>query len=540
MVNVKPVQLGKTTRMSFGKIDEVLKMPNLIEVQKNSYKWFLEEGLKEVFRDMSAITDYNGNLVLNFVDYRLDENPKYSVAECKERDVTYAAPLRVKATLWNKETGDVKENEVFMGDFPLMTDSGTFVINGAERVIVSQLVRSPGVYYAFEKDKTGKDLFKTTVIPNRGAWLEYEMDSNDVIYVRIDKNRKIALTTFIRALGLGSDQEIEDMFGVDERINQTILQKDPTKNTEEALLEVYKKLRPGEPPTVDSAIAHINALFFDAKRYDLCRFGRYKFNKKLGIASRLSGHYLSRPVANPLTGEILAEEGERVSYSKACEIEQAGVMEAWVNVEHKESYTSPTGEVINRVEQREVKIIGNGMVDIAPYVSFDAAQYGINEKVSFKVLSDILSTASDADELEEMVKKRADELVPKHIILDDIYATISYFLNLCEGVGDVDDIDHLGNRRIRSVGELLQNQFRIGFARMERVIKERMNIQAQEMETITPQGLINIRPITAAIKEFFGSSPLSQFMDQNNPLAELTHKRRLSALGPGGLSRDRA
>ncbi len=540
MVNVKPVQLGKTTRMSFGKIDEVLKMPNLIEVQKNSYKWFLEEGLKEVFRDMSAITDYNGNLVLNFVDYRLDENPKYSVAECKERDVTYAAPLRVKATLWNKETGDVKENEVFMGDFPLMTDSGTFVINGAERVIVSQLVRSPGVYYAFEKDKTGKDLFKTTVIPNRGAWLEYEMDSNDVIYVRIDKNRKIALTTFIRALGLGSDQEIEDMFGVDERINQTILQKDPTKNTEEALLEVYKKLRPGEPPTVDSAIAHINALFFDAKRYDLCRFGRYKFNKKLGIASRLSGHYLSRPVANPLTGEILAEEGERVSYSKACEIEQAGVMEAWVNVEHKESYTSPTGEVINRVEQREVKIIGNGMVDIAPYVSFDEAQYGINEKVSFKVLSDILSTASDADELEEMVKKRADELVPKHIILDDIYATISYFLNLCEGVGDVDDIDHLGNRRIRSVGELLQNQFRIGFARMERVIKERMNIQAQEMETITPQGLINIRPITAAIKEFFGSSPLSQFMDQNNPLAELTHKRRLSALGPGGLSRDRA
>ena len=540
MVNVKPVQLGKTTRMSFGKIDEVLKMPNLIEVQKNSYKWFLEEGLKEVFRDMSAITDYNGNLVLNFVDYRLDENPKYSVAECKERDVTYAAPLRVKATLWNKETGDVKENEVFMGDFPLMTDSGTFVINGAERVIVSQLVRSPGVYYAFEKDKTGKDLFKTTVIPNRGAWLEYEMDSNDVIYVRIDKNRKIALTTFIRALGLGSDQEIEDMFGVDERINQTILQKDPTKNTEEALLEVYKKLRPGEPPTVDSAIAHINALFFDAKRYDLCRFGRYKFNKKLGIASRLSGHYLSRPVANPLTGEILAEEGERVSYSKACEIEQAGVMEAWVNVEHKESYTSPTGEVINRVEQREVKIIGNGMVDIAPYVSFDAAQYGINEKVSFKVLSDILNTASDADELEEMVKKRADELVPKHIILDDIYATISYFLNLCEGVGDVDDIDHLGNRRIRSVGELLQNQFRIGFARMERVIKERMNIQAQEMETITPQGLINIRPITAAIKEFFGSSPLSQFMDQNNPLAELTHKRRLSALGPGGLSRDRA
>ncbi|MCI7351718.1 MAG: DNA-directed RNA polymerase subunit beta [Ruminococcus sp.] len=541
MVNVKPVQLGKTTRMSFGKIDEVLKMPNLIEVQKNSYKWFLEEGLKEVFRDVSAITDYNGNLVLNFVDYRIDDNPKYTVAECKERDVTYAAPLRVKATLWNKETGDVKENEVFMGDFPLMTESGTFVINGAERVIVSQLVRSPGVYYAFEKDKTGKDLFKTTVIPNRGAWLEYEMDSNDVIYVRIDKNRKIPLTTFIRALGVGTDQEIEEKFGVDERLNQTILQKDSTKNTEEALLEVYRKLRPGEPPTVDSAMAHLNALFFDPKRYDLCRFGRYKFNKKLGIASRLSGRYLSRPIANPLTGEIIADvEDKPISYEKACEIEQAGVMEAWVNVEHKESYTSPTGESVNRVETREVKIIGNGMVDIAPYVPFDASQYGINEKVSFKVLSDILDSAADQDELEEMIKKRADELVPKHIILDDIYATISYFLNLCEGVGDVDDIDHLGNRRIRSVGELLQNQFRIGFARMERVIKERMNIQTQEMETITPQSLINIRPITAAIKEFFGSSPLSQFMDQNNPLAELTHKRRLSALGPGGLSRDRA
>ncbi len=541
MVNVKPVQLGKTTRMSFGKIDEVLKMPNLIEVQKNSYKWFLEEGLKEVFRDVSSITDYNGNLVLNFVDYRIDDTPKYTVAECKERDVTYAAPLRVKATLWNKETGDVKENEVFMGDFPLMTESGTFVINGAERVIVSQLVRSPGVYYAFEKDKTGKDLFKTTVIPNRGAWLEYEMDSNDVIYVRIDKNRKIPLTTFIRALGVGTDQEIEEKFGVDERLNQTIIQKDSTKNTEEALLEVYRKLRPGEPPTVDSAMAHLNALFFDPKRYDLCRFGRYKFNKKLGIASRLSGRYLSRPIANPLTGEIIADVDDKpISYEKACEIEQAGVMEAWVNVEHKESYTSPTGESVNRVETREVKIIGNGMVDIAPYVPFDASQYGINEKVSFKVLSDILDSAADQDELEEMIKKRADELVPKHIILDDIYATISYFLNLCEGVGEVDDIDHLGNRRIRSVGELLQNQFRIGFARMERVIKERMNIQTQEMETITPQSLINIRPITAAIKEFFGSSPLSQFMDQNNPLAELTHKRRLSALGPGGLSRDRA
>jgi DNA-directed RNA polymerase subunit beta len=540
MVNVKPVQLGKTTRMSFGKINEALPMPNLIEVQKNSYKWFIEEGLKEVFRDVAAITDYNGNLVLNFVDYKIDDTPKYSVAECKERDVTYAAPLRVKATLWNKETGDVKESEVFMGDFPLMTDSGTFVINGAERVIVSQLVRSPGVYYSFEKDKTGKDLFKTTVIPNRGAWLEYEMDSNDVIYVRIDKNRKIPLTTFIRSLGCGTDSEIEEIFGPDERISQTILQKDPTKNTEEALLEVYKKLRPGEPPTVDSAIAHLNNLFFDAKRYDLSRFGRYKYNKKLGIGSRLAGHYLSRPIANPLTGEILADEGDMLSYDRAMEIEQAGVSEAWVKVEHKETSTSPTGETTTHIEEKEVKIIGNGMVDIKPYVDFDVEQFGINEKVSFKVLKDILESATDSDELKDMIKSRADELVPKHIILDDIYATISYFINLCEGIGLVDDIDHLGNRRIRSVGELLQNQFRIGFSRMERVIRERMNIQAQDMDVITPQVLINIRPITAAIKEFFGSSPLSQFMDQTNPLAELTHKRRLSALGPGGLSRDRA
>lgn len=542
MVNVKPKQLGKNVRMSFGKINEVLDMPNLIEVQKNSYKWFLEEGLKEVFRDVSAISDYNGNLVLNFVDYRIDEEPKYSIAECKERDVTYAAPLRVKVTLWNKETGDVKENEVFMGDFPLMTDSGTFIINGAERVIVSQLVRSPGVYYSFEKDKTGKDLFKATVIPNRGAWLEYEMDSNDVVYVRIDKNRKIPLTTFIRALGCGSDAEIEEIFGTDERLKQTILQKDSTKNTEEALLEVYKKLRPGEPPTVDSALAHLNALFFDAKRYDLSKFGRYKYNKKLGIASRLAGHTLSRPVVNPLTGEILAEEGETIRYDKACEIEQAGVSEVFVRVERKETHTSPTGETTTKTEEKEVKIIGNGMVEIKPYLELygiDASKCEINEKVSFKVLREILEQTAPED-VEEVIKKRVDDLVPKHITLDDIYATVSYFINLCEGVGMVDDIDHLGNRRIRSVGELLQNQFRIGFARMERVIRERMNIQAQDMDVITPQVLINIRPITAAIKEFFGSSPLSQFMDQTNPLAELTHKRRLSALGPGGLSRDRA
>ena len=385
MVNVKPVQLGKTTRMSFGKINEVLEMPNLIEVQKNSYEWFVKEGLKEVFRDVATISDYNGNYELNFIDYRIEETPKYTVAECKERDATYAAPLKVKARLVNKETGEQKENEVYMGDFPLMTDSGTFVINGAERVIVSQLVRSPGVYYASEKDKTGKDLFKTTVIPNRGAWLEYEMDSYDIIYVRIDKNRKIPLTTFIRALGIGTDQEIEDKFGVDERLNQTILQKDSTKNTEEALVEVYKKLRPGEPPTVDSAISHLNMLFFDAKRYDLANFGRYKYNKKLGVASRIAGHYLSRPVANPMTGEIMADEGDFISYDKALEIEQAGVMEVWLNVEHKETYTAATGELHNRVEHKEIKVIGSGMVDITGYCDIDPEAFGINEKVSFKV-----------------------------------------------------------------------------------------------------------------------------------------------------------
>ena len=540
MVNVTPKQCGKNVRMNFGKINEVLEMPNLIEVQKNSYKWFREEGLKEVFHDISSITDYNGNLVLNFVDYKIDDTPKYTIAECKERDVTYAAPLRVRATLWNKETGEVKESEIFMGDFPLMTDSGTFVINGAERVIVSQLVRSPGVYYASEKDRTGKDLFKATVIPNRGAWLEYEMDSNDIVYVRIDKNRKIPITTFIRALGISSDDEITEKFGVDERLNQTILQKDATKNTDEALLDLYKKLRPGEPPTVESSLTHLNNLFFDAKRYDLCRFGRYKYNKKLGIGSRLAGHVLSRPVIQEETGELLFDAGTTLTYDQAMQIQEAGITEAYLTVEAKEYYVTESGENSIRFVEKEVKVIGNGMVDISNYVSFDVSQYGINEKVSYKVLREILDTCKDLEEIEEAVKKRADELVPKHITLDDIYATISYFLNLCEGVGLVDDIDHLGNRRIRSVGELLQNQFRIGFTRMERVIRERMNIQAQDMDVVTPQALVNIRPITAAIKEFFGSSPLSQFMDQNNPLAELTHKRRLSALGPGGLSRDRA
>ncbi len=541
MVNVKDVKLGKNTRKSFAKINEVLEMPNLIEVQKNSYQWFIEEGLKEVFSEASTITDYNGNLELNFVGYRFDDEPKYSIAECKARDATYAVPLRVTARLNNTETGEIKESEVFMGDFPKMTESGTFVINGAERVIVSQLVRSPGVYYAFDKDKTGKDLFKTTVIPNRGAWLEYEMDSNDVVYVRIDKNRKIPLTTFLRAIGeTGTNEEIEAEYGKDERITQTIMQKDQTANREEALLEVYKKLRPGEPPTVESAENHLNNLFFDAKRYDLSRFGRYKYNKKLGIASRLAGHRLSQPVIDPMTGEILADAGELVDFDQATKIEAAGVREVFVKVEVKEFVTAPTGETEIRLEEHEVKIVGSNMVDIKDFVDFDAQKLGINEKVSFPVLKQILDDSESEDEIIEAVKSKVDELVPKHITVDDITATVSYFLNLCDGVGTVDDIDHLGNRRIRCVGELLQNQFRIGFSRMERVIHERMNIQSQDSEVITPAALINIRPITAAIREFFGSSPLSQFMDQNNPLAELTHKRRLSALGPGGLSRDRA
>ncbi|WP_295080619.1 DNA-directed RNA polymerase subunit beta [Ruminococcus sp.] len=541
MVNVTPKQLGKNVRMSFGKITEPLEMPNLIEVQKNSYKWFKEEGLREVFREMTAITDYNGNLVLNFKDYRFDDTPKYSLAECKSRGATYQVSMKATATLANKETGAVSESEIYMGDFPLMTDSGTFVINGAERVIVSQLVRSPGVYYAFTKDKTGKDLFSSQIIPNRGAWLEYEQDSNDVVYVRIDKNRKIPLTTFIRALGEeGTDEEIFEIYGEDERLRQTILQKDQTKNRSDALIDVYKKLRPGEPPTVESAVSHLNNLFFEAKRYDLCRFGRYKYNKKLGIASRLSGRTLAQPIVSEMTGEILADAGETLTYDKACEIEQAGVYSAFVNVESKEYYTDERGETSVRMVEKTVKVIGNGMVDIKGYVDFDAEKYGINEKVSFNVLKDIIDNAADADELEETIKKKADELSPKYITLDDIRASISYFLNLCEGVGTVDDIDHLGNRRIRSVGELLQNQFRIGYTRMERGIRERMNLQTQDVNTLTPQTLINIRPISSAMKEFFCSSPLSQFMDQNNPLAELTHKRRLSALGPGGLSRDRA
>ena len=523
MVNVKPVQLGKNTRMSFAKIEEVLKMPNLIEIQKNSYEWFLKEGLKEVFNDVSGITDFNNNLVLDFVDYKLDDKPNYSVSECKERDATYAAALRVTARLLNKETGEIKESEVFMGDFPLMTESGTFVINGAERVIVSQLVRSPGVYYKMDYDRSGKELFSSTIIPNRGAWLEYENDVNDVFYVRIDKNRKIPITVFIRCLGLGTDQEILDFFGDDDRMRATI-EKDTCKTMEEALFEIYRKLRPSEPPTIESAQAHINGLFFDPRRYDLSRVGRYKYNKKLRLEGRLVGQVLAQPVANPSTGELMGEAGQTVTKEMADAMDDAGVMVAVVTVGEK-----------------EVKIISNGMVDIQKYVDFDAkAECGINERVCYRVLAEILESVQSEAELKDALRARKADLMPNHITVDDIFATINYMNCLAEGLGTTDDIDHLGNRRIRSVGELLQNQFRIGFSRMERVIRERMTLQAQDLETLTPHSLINIRPVVAAIKEFFGSSPLSQFMDQNNPLSELTHKRRLSALGPGGLSRDRA
>ncbi len=524
MVNVKPVKLGKTTRMSFGKIDEVIEMPNLIEIQKNSYQWFLDEGLKEVFKDVSGIVDFSGNLVLDFIDYTLDvDKPNYSIIECKERDATYSAALRVRARLQNKETGEIKESNVFMGDFPLMTPSGTFVINGAERVIVSQLVRSPGVYYKMSHDKTGKELFSATVIPNRGAWLEYENDVNDVFYVRIDKNRKIPVTVFLRALGLGTDAEILDYFGDDVRIKAT-LEKDVTKSVEEGLLEVYRKLRPSEPPTVESSQTHLNNLFFDTRRYDMSKVGRYKYNKKLGISQRLAGQVLAEPVANPRTGEVIANKGESVTRAKAVEIENAGVCVAYVA----------------NGEGKTVKIISNGMVDLAGYIDVDPASLGIREKVSFPVLCEILDGAESAEEVHSQIRRRADELVPNHITVEDIFASVNYMNCLAEGIGTTDDIDHLGNRRIRCVGELLQNQFRIGFSRLERVIRERMTLQASDQDSLSPGTLINIRPVTAAIKEFFGSSPLSQFMDQNNPLAELTHKRRLSALGPGGLSRDRA
>ena len=527
MVNVKPIQLGKTTRMSFSKINEVIDMPNLIGIQKDSYEWFLQDGIKEVFRDVSPITDANGKYELSFISHRFDDKIKYTIEECKERDATYAVPIRVTARLLNKETGSVIDNEIYMGDLPLMTDSGTFVINGSERVVVSQLVRSPGVYYGFEHDKTGKKLFKATVIPNRGAWLEYEMDANGVFYVRIDKNRKIPVTTFLRSIGLSTNAELTGKFGDDPRITCTI-EKDSTQNKEEALLEVYKKLHPGDMASVESAQNQLNMLFFDAKRYDLSRFGRYKYNKKLAISERIYGKKAAEAVIAPLTGEILVDEGEVITKEKALEIENAGVID--VTVVH------PTREGAT------VKVCGNGMVDIKTYTGdMDVESLGINEHVRFAVLRDILEEAAgDQDTLRILIKARAEELIPKHITIEDIFATVSYFIDLCEDVGNVDDIDHLGNRRIRCVGELLQNQFRIGFTRMERTIREKMALSGQDQEKVTPDSFVNCRQVISAMREFFGSSPLSQFMDQNNPLAELTHKRRLSSLGPGGLSRDRA
>jgi len=517
---VHPVQLGKSTRMSYSKINEVLEMPNLIEIQKNSYQWFLDEGLREVLRDVSPITDYTGNLVMEFIDYSLDENIKYSVEECKERDTTYSAPLKVRVRLINKETGEVKEQEIFMGDFPLMTETGTFVINGAERVIVSQLVRSPGIYYAMDRDKTGKKLYSNTVIPNRGAWLEYETDSNNIVSVRIDRTRKLPITVFLRALGYGTDAQLIQLFGEDEKLLATI-QKDNTKSEEEGLLEVYKRLRPGEPPTVESASTLLNNLFFDPKRYDLSKVGRYKFNKKLALAYRIWGKFAADNIADGQTGEIIVGKGHVISEEAAWRIQNSGV------------------NVVNLdINGKIVRVIGNDTVDIQGYINFDAASVGITEKVRYGILKQILDEYSNDEDIKTAIITNKDLLIPKNITVEDIVASVNYILGLDDGIGTLDDIDHLGNRRLRSVGELLQNQFRIGLARMERVVRERMTIQ--DIDIVTPQALINIRPVAAAIKEFFGSSQLSQFMDQTNPLAELTHKRRLSALGPGGLSRERA
>ncbi len=521
MANIKPTMLGLTERMNFAKINEVLEMPNLIEVQKSSFQWFLDEGIKEVFRDIGAVEDHTGTLALEFVDYRFEDKTKYTVKECKERDVTYAAPLKVTIRLLNKETGEIKEQEKFMGDFPKMTESGTFIINGAERVIVSQLIRSPGSYFKLDHDKTGKRLYSGTVIPNRGAWLEYETDINDIFYVRIDKNRKLPITTLLRVLGLSSNEAIREMFGDDEIIEATLL-KDTTTNQEEGLLETYRKLRPGEPPTVENSQTHINNLFFDARRYDLSRFGRYKFNKKLSMFSRLIDTVAAEMVVSPLTGEVLCEKGQKINEELAQTIEDNGV--AIMSVLSND---------------KEFKVISNGMVDSAKITGIDLYEEGINEKVSFAVLKELMDTASgDNEKLKELMIENRERLIPKHITVDDIFATVSYILGLANDVGNFDDIDHLGNRRIRSVGELLQAQFRTGIIRMERTIKERMD--QQERESITPESLINIKPVVAIMKEFFGSSALSQFMDQTNPLAELTNKRRLSALGPGGLSRDRA
>ena len=519
MAKIQDVMLGKTMRKSFAKHDKILAIPNMLKIQKDSYNWFLDEGLREVFRDVDTITDYTGNLELSFLDYSMNEPPKYTVEECKERDATFAKPIKVRVRLHNKETDEIKEQEIFMGDFPLMTNGGTFVINGAERVIVSQIVRSPGMYYGDEVDKADQHIYSATVIPYRGAWLEYETDLNNVFYVRIDKNRKIPITCLIRALGVSTDAQIKEVFGEDPLLNAT-LEKDTCRTREESLLEIYRKLRPGEPPTVESAESYLDALFFDARRYDVSKVGRYKFNKKMDIWSRLSGQTLAKPVTDPMTGEIIAMPGDVISRDKAHEISDRGVNEAIIDV-----------------DGREVKVFSNGMVDMAKFVDFDPKQYGIKEKVCFSVLREMLQTVP-ADGWEEAINERREDLIPKHITKDDILASINYLCTMVQGAGTKDDIDHLGNRRLRCVGELLQNQFRVGFTRLERVIRERMTIQ--DLDVVTPQSLINIRPVTAVIKEFFGSSPLSQFMDQNNPLAELTHKRRLSALGPGGLSRERA
>ena len=520
---IRALRSGDTTRISYSKINEVLEMPNLIEVQKNSYQWFLDEGLKEVFEDISPITDFSGNLILEFIDFSLDSEPKYSIEECRERDATYAASLRVKARLYNRELDELKEQEIFMGDFPLMTETGTFIINGAERVIVSQLVRSPGIYYASEFDKVGKKLLSSTVIPNRGAWLEYETDSNDVFYVRVDRTRKVPVSVLIRAMGVGSDAEIIELFGEEPKILAT-LEKDVAKSYEEGLIEIYKKLRPGEPPTVESSASLLNGMLFDPKRYDLAKVGRYKFNKKLALRNRIRDAVLAENVVDPMTGEVIAEEGAVLTLELCDRIQDSGA-----------------GYLYIMAEEKKVKILSNQTVKIDGYLEefgLTAEEFGIKERVYYPMLAKLLEENATAEEMKAAIKENIHELLPKHITLEDIFASINYVIHLDYGYGNVDDIDHLGNRRIRSVGELLQNQFRIGLSRMERVVRERMT--TQDLAVVTPQALINVRPVTAAIKEFFGSSQLSQIMDQNNPLSELTHKRRLSALGPGGLSRDRA
>ncbi|MCQ2507840.1 MAG: DNA-directed RNA polymerase subunit beta, partial [Dorea sp.] len=521
---IRPINSGRSSRMSYSRQKEVLQMPNLIEVQRDSYQWFLDAGLKEVFEDISPITDYSGHLSLEFVDFTLcEDDVKYTIEQCKERDATYAAPLKVKVRLHNRETDEINEHEIFMGDLPLMTRTGTFVINGAERVIVSQLVRSPGIYYGIAHDKLGKKLYSSTVIPNRGAWLEYETDSNDVFYVRVDRTRKVPITVLCRALGVGTNAEIVEMFGEEPKILASF-EKDASTNYQEGLLELYKKIRPGEPLAVDSAESLINAMFFDARRYDLAKVGRYKFNKKLALKNRITGAVLAEDVVSHVTGEVIAEAGAKITRELATEIQNGAVPYLWVNPVE---------------EDRKVKILSNLMVDLQSVVDIDPAEVGVSEQVYYPVLASLIEeTAGDIDELKDAIKRDITDLIPKHITKDDIFASINYNMHLEYGLGNDDDIDHLGNRRIRSVGELLQNQYRIGLSRLERVVRERMT--TQDLEGISPQSLINIKPVTAAVKEFFGSSQLSQFMDQNNPLGELTHKRRLSALGPGGLSRDRA